>query len=427
MAGGLLQLVSAGTQNMLLNGNPSVSFFKKVYKTYTNFAMESMRVNFNQNSMSVRESVTLVAKIKRNADMIQDVYFCMSIPEIKKISEEKFCFVKHFGETVIKSYEVIVGGASIDKQYGEWMHIWNELSLSSDKRYGYDKMIGNVSSIFGPDNTNKLVTDDVQINTTNLFIPLRFWFNRNPGLALPLIALQYHDVEIRVELRPMLDMYTVNGARQEEVDDYRYYFPNDAVYIDPYLEVNYVYLDTKERNFFAKNSHDYLIEQISVIEKPASELNMNTDLICFNPVKELVWVFCPSDAVETNSWFMYDAREKGHGCSSDKQQSVMRSAKIMFNGLDRLETKPAEYFNLIQPYQHHSLIPSQGINCYSFSIHPENFQPSGACNLARVRKTQLRTELDPDVYKRRAYDLRVFIISYNFLRIMGGMAGVAYA
>ena len=118
MAGGLLQLVSAGTQNMLLNGNPSVSFFKKVYKTYTNFAMESMRVNFNQSSMSVRESVTLVAKIKRNADMIQDVYFCMSIPEIKKISEEKFCFVKHFGETVIKSYEVIVGGASIDKQYG---------------------------------------------------------------------------------------------------------------------------------------------------------------------------------------------------------------------------------------------------------------------------------------------------------------------
>lgn len=427
MAGGLLQLVATGTQNLLLNGNPSVSFFKKVYKTYTNFAMESIRVNFNQNTMSIKESVTLIAKIKRNADMIQDVYFSMTIPQIRKIKDEKFCFVRHFGETILKSYEVIVGGASIDKQYGEWMHIWNELSLSADKRYGYDKMIGNVSSIFGPDNTNKLNTDDVQINSTKLFIPLRFWFNRNPGLALPLIALQYHEVEIRIELRPMLDMYTVNDLRQEANIDNKYYFPNDAVYIDPYLEVNYVFLDTKERNFFAKNSHDYLIEQISVIEKPTSELVMNTDIICFNPVKELVWVFCPADAVETNSWFVYDAREKGRHCSSDKEENVMLNAKIMFNGLDRIETKSAEYFNLIQPYQHHSLIPTQGIYCYSFSMNPEHFQPSGACNLARVRKTQLRTELVPSVYKRRSYDLHVYITSYNFLRIMGGMAGVAYA
>lgn len=124
---------------------------------------------------------------------------------------------------------------------------------------------------------------------------------------------------------------------------------------------------------------------------------------------------------------MYNAREAGKSCSSDKQENVMHSAKIMFNGLDRFETKPAEYFNLIQPYQHHSLIPSQGIYCYSFSMYPENFQPSGACNLARVRKTQLRTEMNSEVYKLRNYDLRVYVTSYNFLRIMGGMAGVAYA
>ena len=431
MAGGLLQLVASGTQNIFLNGNPSVSFFKKVYKTYTNFAMESMRLNFDQTSMNTREQVTLVAKIKRNADMIQDIYLCLTIPKIMKLSNEKFCFVRNLGETIVKSCSVIVGGTTIDKQYGEWFHIWNELSMSADKRYGYDQMMGNVAELFAPDNTNKLQTDDVQIPAAKLFIPLRFWFNRNPGLALPLIALQYHDIELRLELRPMLELFTINDRRCTLEKSYRYYFPEDSIYIDPYLEINYIFLDTKERNFFAKNSHDYLIEQISIIENTSVDTNTNTEITCFNPVKEIVWVFTRSDRSTRNSWFVYDDQyvEDGEHCASKNRQSknVMLRAKIMLNGLDRIEFKDAEYFNLLQPYQHHKLIPTRGIYCYSFSLNPEHFQPSGACNLARVRKSQLRTELNPSAKKTGEYDLKVYVVSYNFLRIMGGMAGLAYA
>ena len=416
---------------MLLNGNPSVSFFKKVYKTYTNFAMESMRVNFDQTNMHIKEPVTLVAKIKRHADMIQDIYLCMTVPKIQKIKQERFCFVRHLGETIIKTCTVTVGGTVVDQQYGEWLHIWNELSLTADKRYGYDQMIGNVSDMFAPDNTNRLNNDEVQIAQTKLYIPIRFWFNRNPGLALPLIALQYHDVEIRVELRPMIDLFTVNNKRVEIPEEYKYYFPTDSIYINPYLEINYIFLDTKERNFFAKNSHDYLIEQVSLIQNASIETNSKTDINCFNPVKELVWVFTRSDKAMRNAWFVYDDQyiDADNHCDSKNtvSKNVMRSAKLLFNGLDRIESKEAEYFNLIQPYQHHSLIPGRGIYCYSFSLNPEHFQPSGACNLARVRKTQLQTELNPSAKKTGDYDLNIYVISYNFLRIMGGMAGVAYA
>jgi hypothetical protein len=162
MPGGLLQLVASGSQDLLLNGNASVSFFKKVYKTYTNFAMESMRVTLNRTSMNYSESTTLVARFKRHADLVQDVYLSIEIPEIRKVDKEQFAYVRHFGETLIKSYSVYVGGTVVDKQTGEWLHLWNQLSMSADKRYGYDQMIGNTNEIFAPDNNHWLKHGEVQ-------------------------------------------------------------------------------------------------------------------------------------------------------------------------------------------------------------------------------------------------------------------------
>ena len=146
MPGGLLQLMAYGAQNLYLNGNPSLSFLK-VFKTHTNFATESMRLNFNRTTMNIGEKTTLICKIDRNADMLQNMYFAMTIPSIPKRNKEKFKFVQNLGEVMIDNYYITIGGNIVDKQYGEWLHIWNELSLSSDKRYGYSKLIGNIADI----------------------------------------------------------------------------------------------------------------------------------------------------------------------------------------------------------------------------------------------------------------------------------------
>lgn len=451
MPGGLIQLIAYGAQNYLLNGNPSVSFFKKVYKTHTNFAMESMRVTCNKNYIHFNEKTTLIAKIKRNADLVQDVYFSVEIPDIKKVIKkdtsgntigDDFRFVKNFGEALLEEYQVYVGGSIIDRQYGEWLHIWNELSIDSSKRYGYDKLIGNIPELYIPDSFNRIQNNHIQINKRRIYIPLKFWFNRNPGLALPLIALQYHEIEIHLILRPLKELYTLNGNIPSSWEQHgKPYFGNtEMIQISPFLEVNYIFLDSYERNYFAVNSHDYLIEQTIRINVPNVKRNAMTDLLLQNPVKEILWVFKRNDIQNKNKWFEFtdfDYLEKiniidEHGqkvmTSSRKDTSILLNAKLILNGMDRFEEKDATYFNLIQPYQHHTVIPKEGIYAYSFSLYPESFQPSGSCNMSRIKSVQLKTETIPlesdSLYN---YDMTIYVNSYNFLRVSVGQGGLAFS
>lgn len=443
MPGGIVQLAAFGAQNMLLNGNPSVSYFKKVYKTHTNFAMESMRVPFNKNEMRFNDASKLIAKIGRNSDLIQDIYFSFELPVIRKrivrdtsnrIVGDDFRYIKNIGEAIIDNYYIYIGGTIVDKQYGEWLHIWNELSLKSSKRYGYDKLIGNVPELYTPDPFNRLNNNAIQVDKQRIYVPLKFWFNKNPGLALPLIALQYHEVEIHIELRPYKEIFTVNQKRPSMWSDY---FQGEVLNITPYLEVNYIFLDSYERNYFAINAQDYLIEQ--VVRIPVYDVKQfeMTELTLQNPVKEIIWVLKRNDAESNNMFFEYydyDYEEsmeymEGDTCICEHirtNKEIMKNAKLVLNGLDRFDEKEASYFNLIQPYQHHTVIPKMGIYVYSFSLFPEQFQPSGSCNMSRINKIQLKTEtiLTPSDYK---YDMYVYVTNYNFLRITAGLAGLAFS
>lgn len=426
MPGGLLQLVAFGAQNLYLNGNPSLSFFKKVYKTHTNFACESIKVNFNKNELSYNDSTHLIAKIGRNADLLNEMYFIFTLPDIRKRGKNRFQYVENLGEAIIDEYYIYIGGNIIDKQYGEWLHIWSELSLNSNKRYGYEKMTGNVHEIYRPDDFHYVNDGDIQIDSRKIIVPLKFWFNKLPGLSLPLIALQYHEIELHIILRPMKQLVKENDMI---INDYSRYFATEKFDINPYLECNYIFLDTEERTFFAKNSLDYLIEQ--VIRIPFYNLNNNNilDLVLQNPVKEIIWVISRNDKDQTNSWFEFgDDKYDIKGDGSDlRTMEVLQSAKLTFNGLDRIEEKDSTYFNLIQPYQHHTVIPKPGVYVYSFSLNPEEFQPSGSCNMSRLNKIQLHLNLKPpsrDTYK---YDAHVYVTNHNFLRVTAGLAGVAFA
>jgi len=368
MGGGLLQLVAYGAQDVYLTGNPQITFFKVVYRRHTNFALESIQQTFNGNaSLGSRVSVL----VTRNGDLINRMYFKGSLTKTGGGDIKEY-----YGLRLLKNVELEIGGQRIDKQYGEWMYIWNELSLPKGKRDGYDIMVG-ASAV----NTN---------STVDVCVPLEFWFCRNVGLALPLIALQYHEVKVNIEFATLTDLLKsgTTGLTLSNAE----------------LWVDYVYLDTDERRRFAQLSHEYLIEQLQFTGTESVSSGFKSVRMNFNhPVKELVWTTFAEGAPWT-----YTETKKG---------------KIQLNGNDRIAERHGDYFTLVQPYQHHTNIPDgKNINVYSFALKPEEHQPSGTLNMSRIDSAHLYVEASGG-----ADMINVYAVNYNVLRILSGMGGLAYS
>jgi hypothetical protein len=430
MGGGLLQLVAYGAQDIYLSGNPQITFFKVVYKRHTNFSIESIRQTFNgQADFGRKVSCT----ISRNGDMIHNMYLQLTLPALADGER----WTHRVGLALIKSVELEIGGQKIDKQYGEWFNIWNELSLSLDKRQGWQRMVGHeIIGVNLEDNRNW--DSGIGAPQTTLYIPLEFWFCRNAGLALPLISLQYHEVKVNFEFRNL-----------SELDRYNSPIQNSYHIVDAALWCDYIYLDTDERRRFAQASHEYLIEQIQVIEQSVSPNSGSSriDLTFNHPVKELIWVVQLDGVVDgsgsvtlygenlKNLWFNYTDgfedqyyRQNNITLYSDdfSRQNNCTSAKLQLNGHDRFQERAGEYFNLIQPFQHHSCIPlSKGINVYSFALRPEEHQPSGSCNFSRIDNASLI--VGHNNLGNKTAKIRIYAVNYNVLRVMSGMAGLAYS
>jgi hypothetical protein len=287
MTGGLMQLIAHGEQDTYLSGNPQITFFKIVYRRHTNFSMETIRQTLNGDTITdtLTENRCSVI-ISRNGDLLSKVYVTSSTVGITDGSE------------IIKEVSIDIGGQEIDKQTKEWFQIWNELTIPEDKRLGFKNMIGCLNNNYNSTGT---------IGVNHIQIPLQFWFCRNPGLALPLIALQYHEVQLN------------------------FVFGSDVgVNAELSVECDYFYLDTDERRRFSQVSHEYLIEQLQV-----QQLNNVSDhKISFNhPVKELIWT----------------------------STTDYGDASLSLNGLERFEKQKKEYFQLRQPYDYHSAIPGYNI------------------------------------------------------------------
>ena len=398
MGGGLMQLVAYGAQDIYLTGNPQITFFKVVYRRHTNFAIESIEQTFNG---SVQFGQRVTATISRNADLIWKIYLQMDLPAVAKAGGT-VAWTRSVGNVLINNVECEIGGQRIDKQYGDWMNLWNELTQTAEHSDGYDVMIGN---------TTTLTTGAASQAQTRLYIPLMFWFNRNPGLALPLIALQYHEVKIHLEFRPFSELViTDDGAAVDSV----------PTTFTGSLYVDYIYLDTDERRRFAQVSHEYLIEQLQFTGEETTSTTSNQFRLNFNhPVKYLVWVTQPDANVATNvnEWTNYtDATGYGGG-------DPLSTAKLQLNGHDRFRERNAAYFNLVQPYQHFTRNPAVGVYVYSFALKPEEHQPSGSVNMSRIDNATLLLTLAAAVSTR----VRIYAVNYNVLRIMSGMGGLAYS
>jgi len=422
MGGGLLQLVAYGAQDVYLTGNPQITFFKVVYRRHTNFALESILQTFNGN---VNFGSRVTATISRNGDLINRAYLVLS--------STKKCDVPYAALKVIKESELEIGGQKIDKHYGEWMYIWNELSLPKGKRDGYDEMVGTSGMDVGE----------------KYYVPLEFWFCRNVGLALPLIGLQYHEVKVNIQFDTKANLGVASG----DLDDAK---------LSAELWVDYVYLDTDERRKFAQSSHEYLIEQLQFTgrESASSKIKLNFN----HPVKELVWV-C-HNRTDPKDWINYTDKAS-HSVDGDNGDALVdsttanvltaistqggganlcASAKLTLNGNDRFATREGKYFNLVQPFQHHENIPSnRGINVYSFALKPEEHQPSGTLNMSRIDTATLDLTYVPENTGKKASvpaddrtiettfespkvsQVSIYAVNYNVLRILSGMGGIAYS
>ena len=411
MGGGLMQLVAYGAQDIYLTGNPQITFFKVVYRRHTNFAVESIEQTFN-GSVDFGRRVT--ATISRNGDLIQQMYLEVVLPTAGSGTET---WTYGVGNAMVKTAEIEIGGQLIDRHYGEWMNIWTELSMPAGKRDGYDDMVGNV-----PTGSNQVCENLVTTTSWRLYVPFQFWFNRNPGLALPLIALQYHEVKLNLELRQLSDL--VSGGT-----------PTNSSFK---LFVDYVYLDTDERRRFAQVSHEYLIEQVQFTGDESVAVgttNKNFTLNFNHPVKELVWVH--HSANKPINWLDFAQ------ASSGNNKDTFKDGKLQLNGHDRFTTRQADYFRKVQNLDHHTRVPrtpmvdtratcnnfNQYIYTYTFALSPEEHQPSGTCNFSRIDNAVLQLNYNNGANDVGSYalTLKVFAVNYNVLRIMSGMGGLAYS
>ena len=370
MGGGLMQLVAYGAQDIYLRGNHQITFFKVVYRRHTNFAMEAVAQTF---SGSAGAGGKAVATIASNGDLVGRMY--VEAKELSAVSSDTD--TKNAGAVLIDNVKVEIGGQEIDKQTGAWMNAYSELTEPNPTGTA-GTLLHKMAQMGGAANVPLA-------NKTRAFIPLQFWFNRNPGLALPLIALQYHEVKVTVQLTSAVELGTNNDVE---------------------LWADYIYLDTDERRRFAQVSHEYLIEQVQ--HQNFSD-GKNCDLTFNHPVKELVW---------TGEW--------GASATTLGTYTALDGGKwnLKLNGHDRFAERDVKYFTRAQVWQHHtghgSVTAADSIAVYSFALKPEEHQPSGTCNFSRIDNAQLKCSAQSN-------PVDVYAVNYNVLRVMSGIGGLAYS
>ena len=434
MGGGLMQLVAVGAQDIYLTGNPQITFFKVVYRRHTNFAMENIQQTFSGNPTWGQRATAIIS---RNGDLINSAYLRVGLPSLSEgnftvsgsltKTDYELCWTNFVGLALIHHVSVEIGGQEIDKHYGLWMYIWQELTMTSEKSEGYKRMVG------GNDTGGWLLLGNAAAEQ-ELHVPLDFWFNINAGLSLPLIALQYHEVRFVFQFRDLKDLVVLvknDGSHTETTEWSLVNGSGITPTIDLY--VDYIYLDTDERRRFAQMSHEYLIEQVQNNET-SIDLSKGThsQRLAFNhPCKELCWVFQRNDNTKNADLFNFSNAGPGNEKSGP---DILDTAVLRLNGHYRFNpTRSALYFRQWQPFVHHTRIPDSHLYLYSFALRPEEHQPSGTCNFSRIDNTTLElvvkapTDTNPPSTDAQTALLTVYARNYNVLRIMSGMGGLAYS
>ncbi len=457
MGGGLLQLVAYGAQDAYLTGNPHITFWKVLYKRHTNFAIEAFRVNFTGAPIYGQR---LVAVVNRNADLIWKTYVEITLPDTDTSGTSSdivwtYGARRRLGYVLLQQIEVEIGGQIIDRHYGEWLYLWETLTADYDTSSKLDSMTG------GEQYGTTTDFDSCGGRPNTLYVPLQFWFNRNPGLALPLIALQYHEVRFNIILGDAVNLVTANTQAGTGNTNISYAASRLPQLKDMALYLDYVYLDVDERRRFAQESHEYLIEQLQYEgQQQITTSSARLDLTLNHPSKELVWVFQDQRLVDCGDTTLQSlvipiaanggvSAGTATGTANAYTQpftysDIVDRCRLQINGQDRFDERHGDYFWKVQPYQHHTGGSTAAwpksvsstispINVYSFAIQPEEHQPSGTCNFSRIDSATLvfdsKTAGGAGTFPNKSYpyNFRMYAVNYNIFRIMSGMGGLAYS
>jgi hypothetical protein len=502
--GGLLQLVAVGKQDVFLTGNPQVSWFKFVYRRYTNFAIESQRMYFDG---SPNFGQKLSCLVPRNGDLLGPIFLKITLPPLYFQNGSPVGYVNSPGHAIIQEISVQIGEQEIDKQTGQWMELWSSLTVDASQRAGFEQMVGQrpgypfldisnnapdvsganpqlANYIYSRENGNTIIDvsgvavdlvggkikpnvapaanqpkppntqfprnyDDPIIGPQVLYIPLRFWFNKNPGTYLPLLAMQYHPVRINVTLAPLQSMFYCSALYNPEKPGAPANCNANLIVQPAQLGIelwgDYVFLDVPERRRFVSTPLEYLIEQIQYTPPLAIPANSRTATLPmdFNhPIKEFIWVFQRNVMINRHEYFNFSSlgfyeimMNRINGLNPPpKRQDLFVEARLQLDGQDRFDARDPVFFRLVQPYQRHTTIPSDRyINVYSIALRPEELQPSGSLNASRIDKLVWQVNLQnantPVSLSTTFGDMTAFIYAtnYNIFRVIDGYAGLLFS
>jgi hypothetical protein len=323
------------------------------------------------------------------------------------------------GHAMIESVSVEIGDKEIDKHTGEWLQIWSSLTTTAEKRDGFAEMTGHWE-VYPP----------ASPVGSKLIIPLRFWFCDAIGEALPLIALQAHPVRVIVNLRKFQELWWSENLPIPTPGQACPQIPPVAP-TRVQLYGDYVFLDTDERRRFAAASHEYLITQLQytpVQSIPVNVTTANVPLVFNHACKEFIWVIQQDRMRAAREWFNFSNKLEANGGEAGVvAEDQMDSAIIRLDGYERFQRRGARYFRITQPYQRHTAVPNDFIYLYSFSLRPEDEQPSGSINCSKIDDIQLGLTMT-NTPQMVQYDrtVVVYATNYNVLRIVGGLGGLAF-
>ena len=523
--GGLYILVAYGSQNVILSGNPDFTYFYTILKKYSHFAFESATLPLEgPQELFFNEPIQLRAKIQRIGDLLSDLYFTFTLPDIYSKyfdpnisppplngrSQFQFQWVRYIGAQIIQQATFLIGGTQIQQFDSDYI-ISTALTDQDETQYNkWQELVGDIPDLYDPANgqysgaisnsqtrtpglyPNVYRNSDPKIREQSNFpsipgrditLPLSFWFSQSPGLALPLISLQYHECEVQLTLRPIKDLYTVldpSGYRvrpenminssitqlqtgnltyasdtqagiyiRQFLTDFDYAIPTLNTWpLNPRLQATYVYLTDDERRTFATKPLNYIVRQVTKYSFENISSRQLFDLYTHNPVPRLIVIPRRSDYLKnlnlwTNftNWWLYPNAPFIPAASSipiggysgvlvpAMQRDIIRQLRILCDGNEIQEIKPLQYFNELSSWKYATGVFPPGLAIYSFALDTSKWmKPSGSLNTSRVKNFQL--DVDPWPLAQNSlfvFNYSVYVESINFLVIEGGMGGMKYA
>lgn len=540
MSGALLQLAALSSQDVYLTGNPEITLFKRSYMRYTNFSTETVQVAFDGSTVSFGSTAT--STLEKSGDLISRIVLVVNLKSTT--SDIKWGYVDRIGHAMIDNIKISIGQSDIDLQYGDWIDIYQRMNKDKSQDENYNKMIGNVASLKKIDYTH---------DEYKLFIPLEFWTGRTSSNTFPICSLINQQFQVSITFKNSIDIINYYG----DIEPSFSYLPEIS---SGYLLVDYIYLETNERNLFMTNNHDYLIDVVQDMTDTVSSTEMKVNLIFDKPTKYLIW-YAQLDRYITRNQFMVWAHDNNwelarnnfakliwlatrqgldasdptnpvinfgsnyvnigqvppiiiggnatfealaskvsaiilfaeningniiakatidniilisntitfedmsttntefkedlntteqqvnfinihtysildifnYGNFINRSDNTIIASSFQLNGKNRFQERDSFFYNYLQPYYYFTNSPPDGVNVYTFSLHPGDAQPSGSLNLGYVNSKDLILTLGKYNMASENYlsffksgRIRIFAYCYNLLKIYKGSVSLGY-